>query len=153
MLHHRRKFCIGLLSLSLISPAWSAGDRATPDEAIAMVKKGLAFIKENGREKAFTEFANKANKDFHDRDLYLFAYDLKGVNLSHGNNPKMYGKNMIDLKVGDVFVVKEMVALANSKGKGWVEYKWPNPVTKELEPKSTYIEKIDDYFVGCGAYK
>ena len=75
------------------------------------------------------------------------------MNLSHGNNPKMIGKSLIDLKVGDKYVVKEMIAVALSKGKGWVDYQWPNPVTKDLEMKSSYVEKIDDYFVGCGIYK
>ncbi|MBC3861673.1 cache domain-containing protein [Undibacterium jejuense] len=153
MLLLRRSIFISLFSLLLVSPVFAAGDRASPDEAVAMVKRGLSYIKENGKEKAFVEFANKSNKDFHDRDLYLFAYDLNGVNLSHGNNPKMNGKNMIDLKVGDKFVVKEMLAVVKSAGKGWVEYQWPNPVTKMLETKSTYVEKVDDYFIGCGVYK
>ena len=149
----RRKFCLSVPGFLLIAPVKAGGDRATPNEAIAMVKKGLAYIKENGKEKAFSEFANRTNQDFHDRDLYLFVYDLNGVNLSHGNNPKMIGKSLIDLKVGDKYVVKEMIAVALSKGKGWVDYQWPNPVTKDLEMKSSYVEKIDDYFVGCGIYK
>ncbi|MBC3886059.1 cache domain-containing protein [Undibacterium griseum] len=149
----RRIVLIFGLCAGLAAPAMAAEDRGTTEQAQAMVKKGIAYIKEVGKEKAFAEFTNMSNKDFHDRDLYLFAYDMNGVNLSHGNNPKMNGKNLIDLKVGDKFVVKEMIAMANSKGKGWIEYQWPNPVTKVLETKSTYIEKLDNYFVGCGAYK
>ncbi|MFZ6772179.1 cache domain-containing protein [Undibacterium sp. SXout7W] len=142
-----------VLMWGLIPFGFAADDRGTTEQATAMVKKGIAYIKEHGKEKAFAEFANISNKDFHDRDLYLFVYDLNGVNLSHGNNPKMNGKNLIDLKVGDKFVVKDMIALASTKGKGWVDYQWPNPVTKVLETKSTYLEKVDNYFVGCGAYK
>lgn len=144
---------LGLLVTGFMSPGMAAEERGTTEQAMAMVKKGISYIKEHGKEKAFAEFANTANKDFHDRDLYLFAYDLNGVNLSHGNNPKMNGKNLIDLKVGDRFVVKDMIAVVNSKGKGWIDYQWPNPVTKVLEMKSTYVEKVDNYFVGCGAYK
>lgn len=146
-------FISAVLGLSMLSSAFAAGERGTTEEAKAMVKKGIAFIKENGKEKAFAEFANLSNKEFHDRDLYLFAYDMNGMNLSHGNNPKMNGKNLINLKVGDKFVVQDMIAVAKSKGSGWVDYQWPNPVTKALETKSTYLEKVDNYFVGCGAYK
>lgn len=146
-------FISAVLGLSMLSSAFAAGERGTTEEAKAMVKKGIAFIKENGKEKAFAEFANMSNKEFHDRDLYLFAYDMNGMNLSHGNNPKMNGKNLINLKVGDKFVVQDMIAVAKSKGSGWVDYQWPNPMTKALETKSTYLEKVDNYFVGCGAYK
>lgn len=142
-----------VLSLSFLPAAFAADDRGTKDQAIAMVKKGIAAIKAQGKEKAFAEFANTANADYHDRDLYLIVYDLNGINLSHGNNPKMMGKNLIELKAGDKFVVKEMIAVIKTKGSGWVDYQWPNPVTKVLENKSTYVEKVDDYFVGCGIYK
>ncbi|MBI3283656.1 MAG: cache domain-containing protein [Burkholderiales bacterium] len=143
-----------LLGLGLLVPAFAADERGTTEQAMAMVKKGIAYIKEHGKEKAFAEFSNTANKDFHDRDLYLFVYDMSGNNMTHGNNPKMVGKNMMDLKDSDgKLIVKSMIDVVNSKGKGWVDYKWPNPMTKALEMKSSYVEKLDNYFVGCGAYK
>jgi cytochrome c len=43
--------------------------------------------------------------------------------------------------------------VAKTKGTGWVDYKWVNPVSKKIEPKSTYIQKGDEYFLGCGIYK
>ncbi|MCU6433546.1 cache domain-containing protein [Undibacterium sp. Jales W-56] len=141
------------LSLGLLSGTSAAEDRGTTDQAIAMVKKAIATIKSQGKDKAFAEFANTSNKEFHDRDLYIIVYDLNGLNLSHGNNPKMMGKNLIDLKAGDKFVIREMIAIIKTKGSGWVDYQWPNPMTKVLENKSTYVEKVDDYFVGCGIYK
>jgi cytochrome c len=30
-----------------------------------------------------------------------------------------------------------------------VDYKWVNPETKKVEDKSTYIQKTDDFFIGC----
>ncbi|MFZ4529476.1 MAG: cache domain-containing protein [Undibacterium curvum] len=143
-----------MLGLSLITiGSVQAQDRGSSDEAIAMVKKGIAYIKEVGKEKAFAEFANPANKTFHDRDLYLFVYDQNGINLSHGVNPKMQGKNLLEMRAGDKFIIKDMIELTSTKGKGWVDYQWPNPVSKALEAKSSYVEKVDNYFVGCGVYK
>jgi len=131
-----------------------AADKGTADEAVAMVGKAVALIKSEGKEKAFAAFADPANKTFHDRDLYIFVYDLNGVAVAHGNNPKMVGKSLIGLKDNEGKpLIKEMVDLAKAKGKGWVEYKWPNPVTKTVEQKASYIEKVDDVLVGSGIYK
>jgi cytochrome c len=142
------------IGFSLLStPAWSA-DKGSADEAVAMVKKAAAMIKAEGKEKAFAAFADPANKDFHDRDLYVFVYDLNGVNLAHGNNPKMVGKNLLELKDQEGKpLIRQMVDVAKTKGKGWVDYKWPNPVTKAIEAKSSYVEKVDDMLVGSGIYK
>jgi cytochrome c len=131
-----------------------AAEKGSPEEAVAMVKKAVAHLKENGKEKAFVECGNVGNAQFHDRDLYVFVYDLNGVNVAHGNNPKMVGKNLLDMKDYDgKFIIKSFIEAANSEGKGWVDYKWPNPVTKAVESKSSYIEKVDGLIIGCGVYK
>lgn len=143
----------GLLALMLNTPVLSA-EKGTADEASAMVKKAVAYLKENGKDKAFAEFGNTGNAQFHDRDLYLFVYDMNGNNVAHGNNPKMVGKNLLELKDADgKAIIKGFIEVANTKGKGWIDYKWPNPVTKAVEPKSSYIEKVDGLIIGCGIYK
>ena len=142
------------ISLGLLSTPVLAADKGTADEAVAMVKKAAAKIKADGKEKAFAAFADPANKEFHDRDLYIFVYDLNGVNLTHGNNPKMVGKNLLEMKDREGKpLIREMIDVAKTKGKGWVDYKWPNPVTQTVESKSSYVEKVDDMLVGSGIYK
>lgn len=132
----------------------AAADKASAADATAMVKKAVSYMKEVGKEKAFAEFANPANKDFHDRDLYIFVYDMNGKNLAHGNNPKMVGKNLLEMKDSEgKYIIKSFIETANTKGKGWVDYKWPNPVTQSVESKSGYIEKVDNLIVGTGIYK
>lgn len=135
------------------APAVQAAANATPAEATAMVKKGIAFIKANGKDKAYAEFTNKQGS-FVDRDLYLVVYGLDGVVRAHGANEKMVGKNLIDLKdIDGKPFVKERVELAQSKGTFWQDYKFTNPVTKKIEPKSMYCEKLDDAVVCGGVYK
>ncbi|MES2259577.1 MAG: cache domain-containing protein [Pseudomonadota bacterium] len=142
------------LSLCAQLPA-SAADKATADEAVAMTKKAVAYLKENGREKAFADFSNPANTAFHDRDLYVYVYDLHGVSLAHGVNPKMVGRNLLEMRDGEgKYIVKSFIETANSPaGKGWVEYKWPNPVTKAVDAKAGYVEKSGDLIIGSGIYK
>ncbi|MGZ5876231.1 MAG: hypothetical protein ACXWKP_29530 [Bradyrhizobium sp.] len=53
--------------------AATAGDGAGKDDAVAMVKKAVSFIKEQGGEKAYPELTNKAGK-FIDRDVYVVVY-------------------------------------------------------------------------------
>jgi signal transduction histidine kinase len=38
-------------------------------------------------------------------------------------------------------------------GSGWVDYKWPNPVTKKIQTKSAYVVKVNDNVCGTGYYK
>lgn len=130
-----------------------AGDKGTADEAVAMVKKAVAYVKAHGKEKAFAEVDNP-NGQFKDRDLYIFVVDFNGVVLAHGANPKLIGKNLTDLKdVDGKYFVKTYVDLAQTQGKGWTDFKWVNPVSKAIEPKSAYVEKVDGYLMGCGIYK
>jgi cytochrome c len=130
-----------------------ANERGTPDEAVALVKKAIGYIKTNGKEKAFAEFSNP-NGQFKDRDLYIMVYDMNGNNKAHGANAKLIGKNLGEIKDADgKFIVKSFIETASGKGKGWVDYKWPNPVSNSVEPKSTYVEKFDDILIGCGIYK
>jgi hypothetical protein len=130
-----------------------AAGNATPAEATALVKKGLAFVKAQGKDKAYVEISNKQGQ-FVDRDLYLVVYGLDGVVRAHGANEKMIGKNLIDLKdVDGKAFVKERVELAQSKGTFWQDYKFTNPVTKKIEPKAMYCERIDDAVLCGGVYK
>ncbi|MBJ7313957.1 cache domain-containing protein [Rugamonas sp. CCM 8940] len=152
------KAVFGALAISFsmltLPLAASAADKGSADEAVAMVKKAAALIKSDGKDKAFAAFSDTGNTTFHDRDLYIYVYDLNGVALAHGNNPKMVGKPLIGLKDNEgKAMIKEMIDLAKAKGKGWVEFKWPNPVTKAVEAKAGYVEKVDDMLVGSGIYK
>ena len=146
-------YCLlGFFILALNTGA-AAGDKGTAEEATALVQKTIAYIKANGREKAITEI-NSTKGQFKDRDLYVVIYDLNGKAIAHGANAKMQGKELIDLRdVDGKYFVKERVEIAKSKGKGWQDYKFVNPVTKQVEPKSMYIEKYEDWIIGCGIYK
>jgi signal transduction histidine kinase len=146
---------IGFFALALSASAFAASDRGTADEAVALVKKAVAYLKANGKEKAFAEFSNPKGQ-FVDRNLYIFAYDLKGSNLAigNGNAAKMVGKNLLEMRDADgVYLIKNFIEIANTSGKGWSDYKWPNPVNSTIEPKSSYIEKVDNVLLGCGIYK
>lgn len=141
-----------LLALGLYGSA-QAQERGTADQATAMVRKAVDYLKANGREKAFAAF-NDPKGQFRDRDLYIMVYDMKGFNVAHGANPKLIGKDLMQLRdANGTLMIKEFIEVAKNKGSGWINYQWPNPVSAVVEAKSTYVEKYEDLIVGCGIYK
>jgi signal transduction histidine kinase len=151
-LPRRRALMLSVAALVAL-PVFAASEHGSADEATAMVKKAVAYIKTNGPEKAYAEFTN--GKSFKDRDLYVIVYDLNGKNLAQGANPKLVGKDLIHLKDPDGFpLIQKFVELAKTKGSGWVEgYKFMNPVSQRMEKKAMYLERVGEALVGCGIYK
>ena len=136
----------------LAGTAWAAAEHATAKEAEAMVRKGVAYIKVNGKEKGYAEITSKQSQ-FRDRDLYLVVYGLDGMVWAHGANEKMVGKVLIDLKdIDGKEFVRERTELGKTRSSFWQDYKFTNPVTRKVEPKSMYCERLDDTVVCGGIY-
>ncbi|MFZ0608762.1 MAG: cache domain-containing protein [Xanthobacteraceae bacterium] len=142
-----------LALLSFASSAFAA-DNGTKAEAVAMVKRVETMFAKDGATATFKAISDKSVAQFHDRDLYPFVYDMSGTCVAHGARPALIGKNLIGLKDQDgKYLIQEMVAIAKGAGSGWVDYKWPNPLTNKIEDKTSYVEKMGDYFVGVGVYR
>jgi cytochrome c len=152
----------GLVVAALAVPALAA-DKSTEADALALMVKAQAYLKANGLEKSIVEF-NNADGQFNSKseinkvgDLYLFSIDKDGFQTIHGKNPRIRGTNKMDMRDQDgVFLIRELVKKCFAPGgKGWVNYRWPNPVSKEMEAKSGYIEKVPDHdlCLGTGIYK
>jgi cytochrome c len=149
-----KKVCAVILTIFLVASfAYAQGQFGTAEEAKTLMEKAVAYLKANGKDKAFEAFNNKKG-DFVNKDLYIFVLDLNGKILSHGANEKLIGRDMMATKDknGQLFI-KKMVDLANAEGKGEVEYYWDNPVTKQVAAKVSILEKVGDVLVACGYYK
>jgi cytochrome c len=139
----------GLCAASF-STAVFAEDRATPDDAKAMATRAAEFLKANGPEKAFAAF-NDPRGTFRERDLYVVVQNREGVVQAHGTTPALVGKDISGLKdVDGKSFVKDIIAIESM---GWVHYKWKNPTTNAVEPKSLYVIRVGDYTVDVGAYE
>jgi signal transduction histidine kinase len=141
------------MGLAFTTATASAAVDATKDDAVAMVKKGIAFIKAQGVEKGYAEISNKKGQ-FIDRDLYLVVYGLDGKCLAHGANEKQIGRELLELTdIDGKPFIKERVAMVKAKPAGaWQEYKFNNPVSKKIEPKVMYCEKLGETAVCGGVY-
>lgn len=141
----------GLFAALAWQPA-AAAEFATRDEAVAMVKKAVAFIGEHGPAKAYPEFTKKAGL-FHDRDLYITVLGLDGMVLAHGQRDDYVGKSLIDAKDPDgKEFIKERGELARRQASFWQQYKFMNPTTKKVEAKDMYCERLGETNVCGGVY-
>ncbi len=152
-----RKFVLIVMAVAVLACitgfAFAAAKRGTAEGAVVMVKKAIATAKVKGNDAVFAEI-NNPKGPFVDRDLYVFVYDLNGKVKAHGQNPKMIGKELIGMKDADgKEFVKERIEIAKTRGSGWQDYKFTDPLTRRIEHKRAYIERYEDLIFGCGIYK
>lgn len=150
----RRALCHALIfaGLALSAIAGHTADLNTPEEAVDTVKRAIAYYKANGRAKAFEEI-NKVDGQFVGKEMFTVVLDKNGVVLAHGYYHKMIGQNIMKLRdIDGVEMVKGMFEIVRTKGSGWVYYRFPNPRTKVVEPKMSYVEKVDDLLIFCGLH-
>src|SRR5262245_1232563 len=121
---------------------WAADDPTTKDEVVAMVQKAVAAIKSMGAEKAYAEFDDKSGQ-FVRGDFYISVIGLDGKLLAYGADSHHVGDNVMAIKDGDGReIIKERVQLAQKQQSFWQSYKFMNPVTKTVEPKAMYCERL-----------
>jgi cytochrome c len=138
------------LSLAIANAALAAG--ATKDEAVAMVKKAVAAITTEGAEKVYAEISDPKGP-FVDRDLYIVVCRMDGLVPAHGADQSRIGTNQLhDKDVDGKEFMKERLTLAETEPSFWQSYKFMNPVTKTIEPKQMYCERLNDTVVCGGVY-
>ena len=144
------KMLAGLAAVVLMISGASAAEYGSKADAKAMAEKAAAFFVANGKDKAFEAF-NTGSDGFKDRDLYVFAYDDTGTCVAHGANKGLIGKNLIEFKdVDGKPLIREIVSV---KDTGWVEFKWKNPSTNEIQKKTSFIVRNGGLVFGVGAYQ
>ena len=148
------KLLITAAALAIFAISGAAYAEPTEKDAIALVDKGAAFMKAKGKEELIKRIMAK-DPEFVDPALYLFICDLKtGVLVAHPMNPALLGKDLTDVPdVNGKKFRREIIELAAKSGKGWVDYSYKNPSNGKIEPKTTYIMRLDDIVLEAGIYK
>jgi len=124
----------------------------TEAQAVAMVKKGVAFIEAFGVRETYAEINDPKGK-FRDRSLYLVVYGLDGKVLAHGHKPAMIGKNMLEFRdPGGKQYIRETVERARAKDKFWIEHTMDNPITHQIEDMRMYCEKLERTVICSGHF-
>jgi cytochrome c len=146
---------IAALMLSLAGPTW-AGGSATQDEVVAKCQEAAKFIHDKGVDAAIKAIGDKSGP-FVWKDTYVFLMNMDGKMLAHPIKPELTQKeSLVEVKdsAGKPLFL-EFIELANSKGKGWVDYMWPKPGQDQPAAKTSYIYRVPEtqYIVGAGIYK
>ena len=85
---------------------------------------------------------------------YVFVYEYDGTNIVLPFSPDRQGTNLIDLQTpnGD-YLIRDMIQIAQNGG-GFYEYPWEYPGTNEVEPKHSYIDRLEKWgwMLGAGVY-
>lgn len=127
--------------------------QGSADEARALVERAMPLLTERGIRGATEELHSKS-AGFVDRDLYVFVIDRMGRYIVHGAKPEMEGKRVHEVPGidGDRFLRDAWAAAEH--GSGWIDYDIVNPNTGAVQPKTSYIVRLDrEHFVGCGVYR
>ena len=148
-----KKIVALLVGLSLSLCAWALPE-PTKKDAIAMAEKGAAVIKSKGKEELMRRLTAK-DPEFLQGSLYIDIRDIDtGIVLAHPVNQSIVGKDLVDVPdANGKKYRRQIIELAAAKGKGWVDYMYKNPVSGKIEPKTTYILRVDDVVLEAGIYK
>lgn len=130
-------------------------DRMERAFVVDAVKDAVGLIERNGKA-AFALFHDPTGP-FMAKDAYVFVFDTDGIELVNPAFRNLEGRNLLDLKdTHGKQLVREMLAVAQTRGSGWVGYMWPKPGESVSTEKSAYVSKakLDDTWVlvGCGVY-
>lgn len=137
----------------VLGTAFAAAQQyGTPAEAKAMFDRAVAALKAN-ETAALAAFNDKNNKDFHDRDLYMFCFRMSdGIYVAHVN-PALMGTDIRQLKILDEPVGARVYAAAKEGEVSTLEFMFPRPGTNEPIPKVAYITRVANIGCGVGYYK
>lgn len=120
-----------------------------------MVQNAVAEIETHGTW-VFQTFRDPTGP-FIAKDAYIFVFDMKGIELLNVAFPNLEGRDLIDLAdTHGKKLVRQMIALVQTSGFGWVDYMWPKPGQSVSTQKSAYVTGATmggtPVLVGCGVY-
>ena len=140
----------GMLSDAVASIRLRQG---SADEAHALVERALELIRSVGLSAASQQMRDPT-QGFVDRDMYVFITDREGIYRLHSAKPANEGKRIGDVPGIDGAKFNHDVWHNTEDGPGWVEYDILNLETGIVQPKASFMARLDENLVlGCGIYR
>jgi uncharacterized protein len=143
-----------LSTLAASAPAGAVSEFGSRDEAVAMVHRVQDMFKKLGPDATVQAVRRKAPGTI-DRDLYVYIVDQTGHVVANGAIATMTpGTNLYDFKdQNGKYLMREQLDVCKGPQRGWVDFRWLSPLTRTIEDKSSYIERMGDWCVGVGIYR
>jgi carotenoid cleavage dioxygenase-like enzyme len=134
----------------------NAQQSGTAAEARAMFDRAVAALKTEFKATALSEFNDKNNKQYHDRDLYVFCLNMSDGKITASANQALIGTDIRTIKAkDDSFGQRIYDAMKGTpeQGVATVDYNFPKPGTTEPLPKQSFVTRVGDQGCGVGFYK
>jgi cytochrome c len=149
-----RLFAAAITTLMLLwsAESVSAQQLGTAEEARAMLDRAISALKSN-EATALSEFNDPNNKQFHDRDLYVFCYNMSNGKITAYESPALLNVDVRTLALKDDPIGQRAYETVQNSPEGSVtaiDYNFPKPGTNEPVPKQTLETRIGN--LGCGAH-
>jgi hypothetical protein len=130
-------------------------EEGTAEEAMHMVQRAVEFLETHGPD-ALVQDVNKFGAGrFIERDLYLMVMNIDNYRIiAHGVNPRVVdydGRRSKDADGREYLT--ELVELARRQNEFWFEYNFNHPLTNEVRPKTSFVRRVGNLAISCGAYK
>ena len=126
--------------------------QGTADEATALVERAVGLRRSTSGQQYLRTLTDR-NQPYYDRDMYVFVLDSVGTYLAFGGNAAKVGTRVQDIPgIAGEQLVHDIIAQAE-RGPGWVEYDITNPTTGTVQTKMSFVQRVDDLYLGCGVYK
>ena len=118
------------------------------EAAVDYVNRAIALYESDGLDATIAHY-NSA--DSLEGNFYLFLIGADDNYLAHPVFPHLIGTDIKDVVGSDGQELGKEIAQATEQGI-WVEYLWPNPVTRAEEPKTTWVIRHNGLIFASGYY-
>jgi cytochrome c len=151
---NKKAVASALTALALVFGAATAVAQqfGSASEAKAMLDRAVAELKSN-ETAALAKFNDKDNKQFRDRDLYVFCFNTSDGTFTAHPNPSIKGTDVRALKVKDDPLGQRLWDGVKEGTVTTLDYNFPKPGTTEPLPKQSYITRVGGQGCGVGYYK
>lgn len=149
-----------LIFLCCFISSATALDKATRQDCIDKCKQAAEMVKAEGIEKTLKAI-NDRKGPFVWKDSYVYCVNIVSQQVAaHPYKPELIGMQVENITdpVGKVFFAELIQAArqkVNTKGEGWLTYRWIRPGGTKPEPKLTFIYKVPEhqYLMAAGIFE
>lgn len=148
-------FGLGITALVLTVGPVSGQQLGTVEQARAMLDRAISALKSN-EATALNEFNDPNNKQFHERDLYVFCYDTSDGKITAYESPALLNIDVRTLALKDDPIGKRAYEAVQAAPEGsivTIDYTFPKPGTTEPVLKQTLETRIGNQGCGVTYYK
>ena len=127
---------------------------ASPDQAVALVKRVIRFSQDNGADLMFAVVGKGFFTLAEDASYNVSVYEKDGTIRALSYYSDQIGKDGLKTRDADgKAVVKDLLQLAKAKDSGWMDSHAVNPATGKAATRATYFEHCGKLVVAADFFR